>query len=267
MKSNRSLARGLMILRAFNQAARLSLSEIVAIVDLPKPTCLRFLRTLQEEGYLYFDEDLKRYELRPLVLELGYAALSSLSLPALVQPEIDQLAEQTAGSVTIATIDNNEIVITGRAVAPPSTRKFVTLNLHVGRRLPPHATATGRLLVGMSQTDILKYWQSTPWERLTPKTLTAPDALTQETEKAIKLGYSIIKDQLSLGYSAIGVPLRHTGTRHFAIAVSLPSSLGSHETIKKEILPTLQKAADTISQAYKLSYFASNDIDPTLHSK
>lgn len=257
IKPNRSLARGLAILRAFNKPKPLSLSEVVSIVGLPKPTCLRFLRTLQEEGYVHFDEELKRYELKPLVLELGYAALSNLTLPALVQPEIDRLAEQTEGSVTIATIDDNEIIITGRAIAPPSTRKFVTLDLHIGQRLPPHVSATGRLLVGMSQVDIQQYWNKASLDKLTPKTLTDPVKLTKITEAAMEAGYAMIQDQLSLGYSAIAVPLRHTGQRHFAIAVSLPTPTGIDHTIETQILPALQKTADAISRAYKLSRFSS----------
>jgi len=253
VKANRSLARGLTILRAFNQAARPSLSEIVKIVGLPKPTCLRFLRTFQEEGYLHYDEDLKRYELKPLVLELGYAALSSLSLPTVIQPEIDRLAEQSGGSVTIATIEENEIVITGRAVAPPSTRKFVSLNLHVGGRLPPHSSAIGRLLVGMSQPDVGVFWQAIEREKLTPRTLIDTEQLTHETLKAMKEGYCLIEDQLSLGYSAIGVPLQHTGKRHFAIAVSMPTLPDSDRHMKEVILPMLKTTAEEISRAYKMN--------------
>lgn len=258
VKPNRSLARGLSILRAFNQQPRPSLSDIVEIVGLPKPTCLRFLRTLQEEGYLHFDDELKRYELKPLVLELGYAALSSFSLPTLVQPEIDRLAEVSGGSVTVATIEDNEIVITSRAVAPPSTRKFVTMNLHVGTRLPAHSTANGRILVGLSQPDILAFWQSVPLEKLTRETLVDPAELTRETEKGLQDGYVIVNDQLSLGYSAIGVPLRHTGKRQFAIAVSMPTANSSRASLEKEILPPLLRAAEEISQAYKLSRFSDS---------
>lgn len=257
VKPNRSLARGLAILRAFSHPKPLSLSQVVSIVGLPKPTCLRFLRTLQDEGYLHFDEELKRYELKPLVLELGYAALSNLSLPALVQPEIDRLAEQTEGSVTIATIDGNEVIITGRAIAPPSTRKFVTLDLHIGKRLPAHASANGRLLVAMSQADVQEYWRTAPLEKLTPKTLTDPMALTKASEQALEAGYAVVQDQLSLGYSAIAVPLRHTGLRHFSIAVSLPTPPETDDTIEKDVLPALQKTAHAISKAYKLSRFSS----------
>jgi len=251
IKTNRSLSRGLAILRVFNTLPRPSLTEIVNHVDLPKPTCLRFLRTLQDEGYLYFDEEFKRYELTPMVLELGYAALSSLSLPTVIQPLIDRLAEQSGGSVTIATIDNREIVITGRAIAPPSMRKFLTLNLYVGARLPPHATATGRLLVGLSHSDLDAFWQAAPREKLSSRTLTDPARLAAETRKAINDGYCIVEDQLSLGYSAIGVPLQHTGNRHFAIAVSMPTQRDDMQGLTDQILPMLQHTAAEISQAYK----------------
>ena len=52
IKQNRSLSRGLSILRVFNDEPRPTLARIAASVELDKTTCRRFLLTLQEEGYV-----------------------------------------------------------------------------------------------------------------------------------------------------------------------------------------------------------------------
>src|SRR5665647_869545 len=74
-----SLERGLAVIHAFDaEHSQLTLSEVARITGLTRAAARRFLITLVELGYVRSDERL--FALRPRVLELGYAYLSSLSL-------------------------------------------------------------------------------------------------------------------------------------------------------------------------------------------
>jgi IclR family transcriptional regulator, pca regulon regulatory protein len=250
MKSNRSLARGLMILRTFNEAPRPTLTEISTRVGLTKATCLRFLKTLQDEGYVDYDESLKRYQLRPLVLELGYAALASLSMPTAAVPEMQALADQTGGAVNLSVLDGTEIVLLARTVAQEEKRKLVTMNLHVGMRLPAHCTAMGRILLGISKPDVAAFVAGMQLAQLTNKTLVDSDKLSEAIMHAASRGYEIIEDQLSLGYGAVGVPLIIPNHPPFALAVSVSTLDNSHDRLERVILPLLQQTADRLSRAF-----------------
>ena len=75
-----SLERGLSVIRAFDaEHPKLTLSEVATSTGLSRAAARRFLRTLVQLGYMRSDGS--RFSLRPKILELGYAYLSSLTLP------------------------------------------------------------------------------------------------------------------------------------------------------------------------------------------
>lgn len=241
IKQNRSLVRGLRILRVFNEQPQPSLADIAAAVGLDKTTCRRFLLTLQEEGYVEFDDALKRYELRPLVLELGNARLNSLSVPQLAAPYMRELANRVGGAVNLSVLDGDEIVLIGRAVADVEKRKLVTMNLHVGMRLPAHCTAMGRILIGSTHEDLRRFVAGMNLQKLAPSTVVSRGALVSEIAKAVKSGFSIVEDQLSLGYGAIAVLVRGARGERYGLAVSISTSDYSRERLERDVLPQLQE--------------------------
>lgn len=248
--ANRSLSRGLTILRVFNEIPAPSLTEVASRVGLTKATCLRFLRTLQEEGYLSFNEHTKRYQLRPLILELGYAALSSLSLPVIAEPEMEGLAEETLGTVNLSLRDGDEIVIVGRQVASRERRNLVTMNIHVGTRLPAHCTAMGRLLIAHEVQDIPAFVSTMRLTKMTPRTLIDRAHLEQEIAQAGQRGWAVVEEQLGIGYSAISVLIRAGHAQSFGLAVSVPSAEFSGARLVDEVLPLLQAAAERLERAF-----------------
>lgn len=248
--SNRSLSRGLTILRVFNEIAAPSLTEIATRVGLTKATCLRFLRTLQEEGYLSLNEQTKRYQLRPLILELGYAALSSLSLPVIAEPEMEALAEAARGTVNLSMLDGDEIVVVGRQIASRETRNLVTMNIHIGTRLPAHCTAMGRLLIANDAADVPAFVSKMRLIKMTPKTLIHRTHLAHEIQEAGRRGWEIVEEQLGIGYSAIAVLVRAGDSQPFALAISVPSKEFSRARLVRDVLPLLQAAADRLERAF-----------------
>ena len=71
-----------------------------------RATVRRFLLTLVREGYA--DTDGKYFGLRPKVLELGYAALSSLTFLDVVQPVMTRLAAELEESCFCAILDDED---------------------------------------------------------------------------------------------------------------------------------------------------------------
>ena len=81
------------MLRCFSaEHPALTLSEVARLTGLTRATARRLLLTFERLGYMRNDGRL--FELTPLVLDLGYAYISSCKLPDLVQPDMEALSER-----------------------------------------------------------------------------------------------------------------------------------------------------------------------------
>ncbi|MDQ4025899.1 MAG: helix-turn-helix domain-containing protein, partial [Actinomycetota bacterium] len=145
-----SLERGLAVIRAFDaDHRRMTLSEVARRTGLDRAAARRFLLTLTRLGYVQHDGG--SFSLRPRVLELGYAYLSTLTLPDVAQPHMERLVARVNESSSIAVLDDLDIVY---AVRVP-TRRIMSVSIAVGTRFPAWATSMGRvLLAGLPTAEL-----------------------------------------------------------------------------------------------------------------
>ena len=105
-----SLDRGLAVIRCFSsEHPSLTLSEVAERTGLTRAAARRFLLTLQELGYV--GSSGRQFSLRPRVLALGYAYLSSFSVSQIAQPHLEDLAEQLHESCSVSVLDGDDLVL------------------------------------------------------------------------------------------------------------------------------------------------------------
>ena len=178
-----SLERGLAVIRAFGaDDPELTLSDVARRTDLTRAAARRFLLTLVDLGYVRSDG--KHFALTPRVLELGYAYLSSLSLPEIAEPHLERLAAQVRESSSVSVLDGDEIVYVGRV----PTSRIMRVSINVGTRFPAYATSMGRVLLAALPTT------STPTSRarrsrpLTARAIDSAEKLRAELERDARAG-------------------------------------------------------------------------------
>ncbi|WP_378948423.1 IclR family transcriptional regulator [Mesorhizobium sp. ANAO-SY3R2] len=237
--ANKSLSRGLRILRTFNQHSRPSLAQLSAAADIPKPTALRYLQTLIDEGYVALDTATKRYSLRPRVVDLGMAALGSLGVPRQMESEIERLAVVSGGSAHLGVLDGTDVIIVARNVAPAERRRFVTMQLYVGSRLPAHCSALGRILLANAPEAAAEAIKPENIVRLTPLTETDPARIANIVTQARSDGYATIEEELALGYCAIAIRLGTFDKIDYALSISMPSNEFNKHDLVERMLPLL----------------------------
>ena len=242
-----SLVRGLEIMRAFTRTRpSMTLSDVARATDLPRAAVRRFLLTLVGEGYA--ETDGKYFNLKPKVLELGYAALSSLSFVEVAQPIMARLAYELEESVFAAMLDDEDVVYVASAVSP---ERRVRISVAVGSRSPAHAVSTGRVLLAALPEDQLKeYLAKAKLTKFTPNTVTSKAKLRGLIEETGAQGWSIVDQELEIGLRSISVPIRQrNGAVVAALNVACPSSRVTREDMHTKVLLELQVSSQQITAA------------------
>ena len=237
-----SLARGLGVITCFTGTRReMTLTEVAGHTDLTRATARRFLRTLEQLGYVRTDG--KLFSLTPKVLELGYSYLSSLGLPDVIAPHLHRLSGEVHESASAAILDGNDVVYIARSAG----RKIMQVNITVGTRFPAYATAMGRvLLAALPEPESAAVLAASAHRALTPHTKTALPDLVGELQQVRLQGYALLDQELAVGLRSRAGPIRTADGRVLA-AVNVSTSAGAPvaDTVQA-LLPALTETARRI---------------------
>lgn len=234
-----SFARGLSVITAFGtETPALTLSEVARSTGMSRATARRFLLTLVDLGYVRFDGRL--FRLTPKVLSLGYSYLSSLSLPAVAEPHLEDLVSTTRESSSLSVLDGPDIVYVARV----PTSRIMTVAINVGTRFPAYATSMGRvLLAGLDTVELDAYLAQLHLERFTEQTVGSAEELCARLDEVREQGYALVDQELESGLRSIAVPVRDARGRVVAaVNVSSHASRITGERARTEFLPPLREA-------------------------
>jgi IclR family pca regulon transcriptional regulator len=238
-----SLERGLAVIRAFGPDTRaLTLSDVARATGLTRAASRRFLLTLADLGYVRSDG--RHFALTARVLELGYAYLSSLTLPEVAEPHLEALVAEVRESSSVSVLDGDDIVYVARV----PTSRIMRVAINVGTRFPAYATSMGRVqLAGLPDDALAAYLARAELLPLTERTLVGAGELRAELERIRAQGWALVDQELEDGLRSVAAPIRdRSGRVVAAVNVSAHASRASTETVHSTLLPPLLAAAAAI---------------------
>jgi IclR family pca regulon transcriptional regulator len=223
------MAKGMAVLESFDtERQRLNATLAAQRAGITRAAARRHLLTLAHLGYLETDGSF--YWLSSKVLRFSGSYLASARLPRVLQPTLSRLAAQTGESFSAVVRDADEVVIVARndykhyknnSALGSKYAGYTPYGLHLGARLPIHATSTGRvLLAALSEAEF-------------------------DVVAKIKVDeYAIASQEHELGVHALAVPLRNMqGDTVAALNVVTQPSHLEPQVLLRDLLPLLQDAA------------------------
>jgi IclR family pca regulon transcriptional regulator len=234
------MAKGLAVLESFDtERQRLNATLAAQRAGITRAAARRHLLTLAHLGYL--ETDGSYFWLSPKVLRFSGSYLASARLPRVVQPTLNRLAAQTQEPFSVVVLDGDECVIVARSGAT----RMLAYGLHLGARLPAHATSTGRvLLAARPRREFTEWMKGRTLPRLTPHTLTDARQFRAEIEQARQADWAAAREEHELGVQAVAVPLRNMrGATVAALNIITPPHKCGLDDLARGYLPLLMEAA------------------------
>ncbi|RKN05954.1 IclR family transcriptional regulator C-terminal domain-containing protein [Streptomyces radicis] len=236
-----SLARGLAVLASFDAAhpAR-TLGELARATGLARATVRRSLITLEHTGHIARAGDVFRP--LPRVLELGFAELSTLTLPRIAGPHLARLVERVHESASLSVLAGDDI----QYVARVPTVRVMSVDITVGTRFPAYATSMGRVLLADLPTEE-RAARLGHVEPLTRHTVTDRAELAAVLDRAAREGHALVDGELEEGLRSLAVPVRDRASRAVAaVNVSMHAAHRTAAEARATLLPPLREAAAAI---------------------
>jgi IclR family pca regulon transcriptional regulator len=254
---SQSLERGLRILSEFAaNGPVLGIADLSRAVDLNRSTTHRYVATLTSLGFLQQDPDTRKYSLGPRVVDLGFAAISSMEITGVAASHLQALSDETGCAASMAVLDGADIVYVERRRSRRTAGVAVDLNLHVGSRLPAYCTSMGKVLLAYREPAALRaLLDRTDLARRGPKTITVREQLVAALGKVRQAGFAVNDEELAPGLRSIAAPIRDRSGHVVAainVAVHLTTWTASVESVVGRLGGPLRRTAAEIS--HQLGY-------------
>ncbi len=233
------LAKGLAIIEAFTAHGSMSVADAARASGTTRAAARRCLLTLAELGYL--EHAGRAFRPLPRLHGLGGATSKRERLARLAQPLLVRARDELTESVSLAVLDDDQVLFIARAEA----EHIVSTGVRVGVHIPAYCSATGRVLLSQfPDTDVAKRLTRKPLRRRTPRTLTKVPELLSEIGFARRNGYAISDEELELGMRSLSVPVKDAGGAIIAaFSVSAASARITNADLRRRFLPVLQNYA------------------------
>lgn len=192
------------------------LSELSRSHEIPKSTTSRMLGALERQGLIRRDRA-GAFTAGDIMTQFARSHNHDSVLIARMHSVLEKLALTTGETANLAVETNGQMQLIDQV----DGHYLLGATNWVGRRIPYHASALGKILLAYGSATI----PLGKLERLTTKTITTRPRLLVELENVRKKGFAIIIDELEEGLVAVAAPIREDDGRVVgAVSISGPSA-------------------------------------------
>lgn len=222
-------------------------ADVMAEMDLPKPTAHRLLSTLETEGFIRRNADGRGYISGLRMQRLAAGMVATMRHRAAVSLVLRDLSEEIGETCNIAQRDGDAVVYIDRI----ETKWPLQIALPVGSRIPLHCSAAGKVWLASLDDDQLRpLLTCSDLERRAPNTITDPERLLDELRLTRARGWGEDNEEAIEGMVALAVPITDGQGRLYATLSFHAPKLRMTLDRARGHLHLLQRRASEISHLF-----------------
>ncbi len=217
-----------------------ALGELAAAAGLPKSTASRLLGALERNGLVEQEGVRGAFRAGPVLARFAGRGVSARHIAALAERPMAALAEATGETINVAVAGADGV----DHLAQIDSRHYLGTSHWVGRRVPYHCTANGKVLLAFSAAGA----DAGELDARTSRTIVERAQLAAELQNVRREGFATAVDELELGLSAVAAPvLDDSGRAIAALSVSGPTLRLSPRRVA-ELRPLVIKQARALGE-------------------
>ena len=228
-------------------AKPMTLTDVAREAELPKSTALRFLRTLEESGWVYRDQA-GVYSLGAAIAGLAAQYLSGDPLVTAATPPMRALHSELDETISLS----RRVGLTRVCVQEFPSTQNLRLVLGLGEQGPLHAGASGLLLFAYMPAEEQARLEEGGLPKYTNRTIAEMSRLEAEAEVIREQGWAMTRGQKTEGGLAVAAPIFKMSGEVAALGVFGPeircSTKREQERWRKALLATAAEINEAASR-------------------
>lgn len=247
-----ALKRGLAVVRLLNAAPGLAagVTEVANSLRLTKSVSFNILRTLQEEGWVTFDAERKKYVLSAHCLGDFSSLLTTSKRAANMHQELVRLSLRTRVPCVLSRVEPDGSFIT---VDKAEEAAELLVSVPIGHRFPDDAPAQMRVRLAWSDARtrqaFFKRWKAVAH---TATTIVDRRQLEKELAATLARGYAISRAEFTPGVMSLAAPIFSKAGR-VELVLQCPGVAPDVEAREREIATAMLECAGRLNDIIALS--------------
>lgn len=234
-----------------NTPEGLTLTEISEALGAPKSSIMPLVHTMAARKFIYWNRNASRYRIGIAAFSAGSAYAQEQSVLQFLHGVMKQIVKDSGEICQLGIEDRGTLLY----IAKEDSDEPIRLISHVGKHLPLHCTAMGKILLAYRSPGEIRAMYPDGLQAVTPRTVTDFDALFGSLEHFRSLGYAIEHEEATDHIHCVAVALCKGPQAVAGLSVSVP---GFRMTKEKTLLiiRLLTEAKTRID-----AYLADCDVD------
>lgn len=214
----KSVEKALRILKLFNSYEEVSLTMMSEMLGVHKSTAYRLAMTLCNEGFLRWDNQKGVFRLGLKVLELSASLIHGIELRNIARPYLEKLQQELGEFIHLGILDDGNVVYIDKIEG----KKSIRLYSEIGKRVPCHCTALGKvLLADLSDHEVKNMLKGKSFKRYTSNTIKNLHDYLDHLEEVREKGYAKDIEEHEPMVHCVAAPVRdYTGKCIAALSVT-----------------------------------------------